>query len=34
MDSAMRALGRASLAELEPSDVLVPDGFVRRLGGS
>jgi heme/flavin dehydrogenase (mycofactocin system) len=32
MDSAMRALGRASLAELEPSDVLVPDGFVRRLG--
>ncbi|HEY6532772.1 MAG TPA: pre-mycofactocin synthase MftD [Acidimicrobiales bacterium] len=32
MDSAMRAMGRASLAELQPSDVLVPDGFVRRLG--
>jgi heme/flavin dehydrogenase (mycofactocin system) len=32
MDSMMRGLGRASLAELQPSDVLVPDGFVRRLG--
>jgi heme/flavin dehydrogenase (mycofactocin system) len=32
MDSSMRALGRASLAELQPSDVLVPDGFVCRLG--
>jgi heme/flavin dehydrogenase (mycofactocin system) len=32
MDSMMRGLGRASLGELQPSDVLVPDGFVRRLG--
>jgi heme/flavin dehydrogenase (mycofactocin system) len=32
MDSMMRGLGRASLAELEPGDLLVPDDFVRRLG--
>jgi heme/flavin dehydrogenase (mycofactocin system) len=32
IDSALRGLGRASIHELEPSDVLVPDGFVRHLG--
>jgi heme/flavin dehydrogenase (mycofactocin system) len=32
IDSALRGLGRASIAELDPSDVLVPDGFTRRLG--
>jgi L-lactate dehydrogenase (cytochrome) len=32
MDSMMRGLGRASLAELEPGDILVPEGFTRRLG--
>jgi isopentenyl diphosphate isomerase/L-lactate dehydrogenase-like FMN-dependent dehydrogenase len=32
IDSALRGLGRASIHELEPSDVLVPEGFVRRLG--
>jgi len=29
IDSALRGLGRASTAELEPSDVLVPDGFTQ-----
>jgi heme/flavin dehydrogenase (mycofactocin system) len=32
MDSAMRALGKASVHDLEPGDVLLPDGFIRRLG--
>ncbi|MEW6472191.1 MAG: pre-mycofactocin synthase MftD [Actinomycetota bacterium] len=32
IDSALLALGRSSVSELEPSDVLVPDGFIRRLG--
>jgi L-lactate dehydrogenase (cytochrome)/glycolate oxidase len=32
IDSALLALGRASIGELTPSDVLVPPGFVRRLG--
>jgi heme/flavin dehydrogenase (mycofactocin system) len=32
IDSALRGLGRASIHELEPGDVLVPDGFTRRLG--
>jgi heme/flavin dehydrogenase (mycofactocin system) len=31
IDSALRGLGRASLAELEPSDVLVPEGFTQGL---
>jgi heme/flavin dehydrogenase (mycofactocin system) len=34
IDSALLALGRGSVAELTPTDVLVPDGFVRRLGAS
>jgi pre-mycofactocin synthase len=29
IDSALRGLGRASVAELEPADVLVPEGFAR-----
>jgi heme/flavin dehydrogenase (mycofactocin system) len=32
IDSALRGLGRASVHELGPDDVLVPDGFLRRLG--
>src|SRR6185436_2528394 len=32
IDSTMRVLGRSSIHELRPDDVLVPDGFVRRLG--
>jgi heme/flavin dehydrogenase (mycofactocin system) len=32
VDSALLALGRSSVSELVPTDVLVPEGFVRRLG--
>jgi L-lactate dehydrogenase (cytochrome) len=32
IDSALLGLGRASIQELDDSDVLVPDGFHRRLG--
>jgi isopentenyl diphosphate isomerase/L-lactate dehydrogenase-like FMN-dependent dehydrogenase len=32
IDSTMRVLGRSSIGELAPDDVLVPAGFVRRLG--
>ena len=32
IDSALLALGRGSVSELIPADVLVPDGFTRRLG--
>ena len=32
IDSALRALAHSSVAELSPDDVVVPDGFVRRLG--
>lgn len=32
IDSALLGLGRSSVAELNRSDVVVPDGFVRRLG--
>jgi pre-mycofactocin synthase len=32
MDSTLRALGKASIDELGPDDVIVPDGFLRRLG--
>jgi heme/flavin dehydrogenase (mycofactocin system) len=32
IDAAMRGLGRASIAELHAGDVIVPDGFTRRLG--
>ena len=32
IDSALLSLGRASVDELTPDDVLVPDGFTRRLG--
>jgi L-lactate dehydrogenase (cytochrome)/glycolate oxidase len=34
IDSALRGLGRASVHDLGPSDVLVPEGFTRRLGAS
>ena len=32
IDSALLGLGRGSIAELDASDLLVPDGFHRRLG--
>jgi len=32
IDSAVYSLGHASVRELSPSDVLVPDGFLRPLG--
>ena len=32
IDSALLALGHASVADLSPGDVLIPDGFLRRLG--
>src|SRR5262249_39712475 len=34
MASTMRVLGRSSVGELCPDDVLVPEGFVRRLGAT
>jgi len=32
IDSALLALGRSSVSELTPTDILVPPGFTRRLG--
>lgn len=32
IDSALRGLGKASVHDLTPEDILVPDGFVRALG--
>ena len=32
IDSALLGIGRGSVAELGPSDILVPEGFERRLG--
>jgi L-lactate dehydrogenase (cytochrome)/glycolate oxidase len=32
IDSALLGLGRSSVAELGPEDLLIPDGFHRRLG--
>jgi heme/flavin dehydrogenase (mycofactocin system) len=32
IDSALLALGRSSVTELTPADVLIPAGFTRRLG--
>jgi hypothetical protein len=32
IDSALLGLGKSSIHELTPDDVLVPPGFVRRLG--
>ncbi len=32
IDSALLGLGRASVGELDESDLLIPDGFHRRLG--
>jgi heme/flavin dehydrogenase (mycofactocin system) len=34
MDSALMGLGRASVGDLTPDDVVVPEGFIRRLGPS
>jgi heme/flavin dehydrogenase (mycofactocin system) len=34
IDSALLGLGRASIAELGPGDLLIPDGFRRDLGDS
>ena len=32
VDSALRGLGKASIHELSPADLIIPDGFVRALG--
>ena len=32
VDSGLLGLGRSAVKELSPDDVLVPNGFVRRLG--
>ena len=32
IDSALLGLGHASVHELSPSDLLIPDGFARQLG--
>jgi isopentenyl diphosphate isomerase/L-lactate dehydrogenase-like FMN-dependent dehydrogenase len=32
IDSALLGLGRASVAELGPDDVVIPHGFTRALG--
>jgi pre-mycofactocin synthase len=32
IDSALLGLGRASLKELSPADLVLPQGFERRLG--
>jgi pre-mycofactocin synthase len=32
IDSALLGLGKSSVRELRPADLLVPDGFARRLG--
>src|SRR5216683_6458039 len=32
IDSALRGLGRASITELSSDDIVIPDGFARRLG--
>ena len=34
IDSALRGLGKSSVHDLEPGDVLVPPGFTRTLGAS
>jgi L-lactate dehydrogenase (cytochrome)/glycolate oxidase len=32
IDSALRGLGKSSVHDLTPEDILVPDGFTRTLG--
>jgi L-lactate dehydrogenase (cytochrome)/glycolate oxidase len=32
IDSALRGLGKASIHDLTPEDILIPDGFTRALG--
>ena len=32
IDSALRGLGKASIHDLTPDDILVPQGFLRALG--
>ncbi|MBS9534915.1 mycofactocin biosynthesis FMN-dependent deaminase MftD [Mycobacterium sp. M1] len=34
VDSALMGLGRASVHELSPADILIPDGFTRTLGAA
>jgi pre-mycofactocin synthase len=33
LDSALLGLGHASISELSPDDLVIPPGFIRRLGG-
>ena len=32
IESALLGLGHASIRELSPADLVIPEGFVRRLG--
>jgi isopentenyl diphosphate isomerase/L-lactate dehydrogenase-like FMN-dependent dehydrogenase len=33
LDSCLLGLGRSSILELSPDDLVIPEGFTRRLGG-
>ncbi len=33
IDSALMGLGKSSIHDLTPDDILIPDGFTRTLGG-
>jgi hypothetical protein len=33
LDSCLLGLGHSSISELSPADLVIPDGFTRRLGG-
>ena len=33
IDACLLGLGRSSIAELSPEDLVIPPGFTRRLGG-
>jgi pre-mycofactocin synthase len=33
LDSCLLGLGHSSIAELSPDDLVIPEGFTRRLGG-
>jgi isopentenyl diphosphate isomerase/L-lactate dehydrogenase-like FMN-dependent dehydrogenase len=33
IDACLLGLGRASISELTPEDLVIPTGFTRRLGG-
>ena len=33
IDSALLGLGHSSISDLSPEDLVIPPGFLRRLGG-